>query len=227
MERPEQGLLDTNYEGKPMTTPRPDGGQAGIYRVRRTYPMTEVFGWWFTSTKTSPRWVPVMGELHEDSRFFRFNLLHYHVDPRFLEPKVNDEVQRSLHGWTRWHAAYTEVLAYFAIEGDAEHYFTLTPDATLMFARDGGVIEGNLDRAWGEARIQRRTRNVRCYRRMPRRLPDPQAQGFTKLRETYPDAAGDACPHRGYDLRNVPIDADGYRQCPLHQLRTSTGRRPG
>ena len=43
--------------------------------------------------------------------------------------------------------------------------------------------------------------------------------GFHELQKAYAGACGDVCPHRGYDLRTIPIDGDGYRRCPLHQLK--------
>ena len=76
-------------------------------------------------------------------------------------------------------------------------------------------------RRWGLRRIRTRQRRAVCTAPLPaaslKRLDE--RGGFAQLHEAYPQAQGDVCPHRGYDLRSVEPDADGYRQCPLHQLR--------
>ena len=99
----------------------------------------------------------------------------------------------------------------------AHPLFTATPN---LLDREPGP-NGYTTREWGLARIQRRTRVLTCVRNLPKAKIglDRTTQGCRLLRKQYEDACGDICPHRGYDLRNVPIDADGYRQCPLHQLR--------
>jgi hypothetical protein len=34
----------------------------------------------------------------------------------------------------------------------------------------------------------------------------------------------DKCPHKGYDLTNVPIDRNGFKKCPMHGLCTKRGK---
>ena len=103
---------------------------------------------------------------------------------------------------------------------------------------------------WGLARIRTRQVLRACLRNLPEiAIEEPAVTGttirsgttgtssqkpstgqendvssFVNLRRRFPNAIGDTCPHRGHDLRSVPIEADGCRQCPLHQLRV---RAPG
>lgn len=51
------------------------------------YLVPMVFGEWFSRSA----WWPVMGSLHEDTKFFSFPIDHFHMDRRFL---VRDRDQR-------------------------------------------------------------------------------------------------------------------------------------
>ena len=202
-----------------MTHKTPPATPATHYEAGRKYPTTEVLGWWMTPPRTSPRWHPVMGGLHDDARFFDFDELHHHVDPRFLPPFLDHRLS-SIPWGTPWHAAYHEVMTFFALENDRTHYLVMTARESRVVDRITHKVRERLDRAWGECRVQRRERLMTCRQALPPAdLRDEMAPGFEAIRQEFADAAGDTCPHKGYDLRNVPVDRDGFRQCPLHQLR--------
>src|SRR5258708_5362853 len=68
-----------------------------IERVdRQTAPLVE--GRFYLVPTVRAKWYgkladwPVVGPLHEDREFFRFELDHYHVDPRFLPRRMKDGV---------------------------------------------------------------------------------------------------------------------------------------
>ena len=194
----------------------------GHYEVDRLYPVTEVLGWWCQATAAGPAWLPVMGDLHHDKETFDIEELHYHIDPRFLDDRF--DTSPAVTG-TPWHRAYHEVMVFFAAAEHPAAYVALTDAASLLYSRGDHRILRAMTAAQGRALIQTRTRSTRCRRPLPPApLRDEPATGFRELREAYKNAEGDICPHKGYNLRSVPIDADGYRQCPLHQLRV---RVPG
>ena len=197
---------------------------AAQYEVDRLYPVTEVLGWWCQATAASPAWFPVMGELHQDKETFDIEELHYHVDPRFLDDRYESGVSLTNTGW---HRAYHEVMVSFAAAEHPTAYVVLTDAGSILYSRGDHRILRWMTGAEGRVLIQSRTRSMRCRRPLPPApLRDEPATGFRELREAYKNAEGDICPHKGYDLRSVPIHADGYRQCPLHQLRVRAPRRP-
>ena len=223
------------FDAVPKTDPHDDagpeqrGGEAGKtgpYRVRRTYPVTEVLGWWLREIVEEPEWVPVVGSLHEDSRFFGIEDLHLHADVRFLSTDQQRRAGRFLRVRrmfrpSSWHPGYQVVITQFALAGEERRFFTMRPDGTTVRRRDEKQsVERSESREWGLAQLRMRQVDKRCRRELP---PAPTgsetAAGFHDLRRAYPEARGETCPHRGYDLRSVPIEADGCRQCPLHQLR--------
>ena len=120
-----------------------------------------------------------------------------------------------------WHPCYTDVFCHFAWDRGSAGLASLSinGDRTEVRADNpGGKLVGVENRRFGPARIQRRERAAECLRPWPP-LPGPvEGTAFAALREAHPLAVGDVCPHRGYDLRAVPVDADGCRRCPLHQL---------
>lgn len=59
--------------------------KGSVYRV------TLAFGAWYAFP---PRWWPVLGPLHNDIEIFDFSRLHFHIDARFLPPKIRDRAQR-------------------------------------------------------------------------------------------------------------------------------------
>ena len=105
--------------------------------------------------------------------------------------------------------------------------FVVRRDHTAVYDREYGEQQAERTRAWGLKRITTRRRRLECRRALPPvTLSDEKINiGFTELHAEYPDAYGNTCPHRGYDLTSVPIDADGCRRCPIHQLKVRAPRR--
>ena len=148
-----------------------------------------------------------------------------------------------------WHRSALEILADFPVPNDQHWHFVITNGLTRLAPNMETQLENHQDRgawrkprerkrltrseAWGRDRIRTRQMERVCLRPLPeiridkpgaatpakRPAPESILDPFHQLQAFFPDAAGDTCPHRGYDLRTVPIEADGYRQCPLHQLR--------
>ena len=211
-------------------------GPTTVCRVGERYPVTLVLSWWLfhQNLKVPPRWYPVMGKLHHDTEFFDLNELHYHVDPRFLDTVTALEVSAQMatekngrRGSRQtakdpWHPAFVEVLSHFPYMGPKGRKlcFTVTDGGTQVKDLDLQPVEEH-PREWGVSRIRTRTQSLACQAEMPRALVGMATlnHSFWSLRNGYRGACGDICPHRGYDLRSIPVDALGYRQCPLHQLR--------
>ena len=199
--------------------------------VGREYPVTEVLGWWLQDLEDDPEWVPVLGPLHEDGDYFDLRELHFHIDPRFLDDELTRRVEvektRTLLGFDdHLHPVYRQIVNYFAL-GNGEQYFWIEPDLTVVRERDYND-QWLHPPEWGQSRIRTRRRMRPCTGDFPEARISEEAvdRGFRRIRYNYRDACGDICPHRGYDLRSVPIDADGYRQCPLHQLRLKAPPQP-
>ena len=199
--------------------------------------MTFVHGWWLSEPATEPEWWPVMGPLHDDAEFFGFQVLHYHVDPRFLTRRqaaaATERQRRAVFVDKPWHPAYQMVLTHFAVDRGSNAWWKddraaasatgcilIAKGRTAIVERTTGLVEQHVGESWGRGMIRRRTREARCRRRLPpARIDAERDRGFHEIRQRWCGVEGDVCPHRGYDLRNVPVDRDGYRQCPLHQLR--------
>ena len=195
--------------------------------------MQTVRGWWLASPSEAPDWWPVMGGLHDDIAFFDLHLLHYHIDPRFLsaEQKATADLhhrRRQVFTPRSWHPAYQAVLTHFWI-GENEPALVLDAEESRLIDRAGDWTVGTHSLKWGLDRIRTRTERRTCVGGLPAAPVDDEwrHEGFHTLRQHYADASGDFCPHRGYDLRNVPVDRSGYRQCPLHQLRVKANAGGG
>ena len=202
--------------------PRADAAPGGILIPGRTYRITEVLGFWMAEM-AEPDWFPVMGPLHDDVEFFKLTVVHYHVDPRFLSVPAERAVRqmRPSGAAAGWHPCYTEVLCHFAWDGGRGRRSSLYINGNRTEVRADnprGEVISVESRSFGPDRIRRRVRAAECLRPWPRRPGPVEGTAFAALRDAHPLAAGDVCPHRGYDLRAVPVDADGCRRCPLHQL---------
>ena len=210
------------------------------YRIQQTYEITEVLGYWLMPIESEGEWLPIMGNLHDDTEYFDFPLLHYHVDPRFLNDSQKARAATAmrkrawLNNGTTWHPAYREVVAHFPAGNGG--YMSIEQDRTVII--EPAAFHGDhaddekltrKTRSWGIQRIRTRKRRVQCKDTLPpAELDDIEdAHVFRSLREAFPNAVGDRCPHRGYDLRSIQPDADGYRQCPLHQLRVRCPQQAG
>lgn len=196
------------------------------YKIGKRYRVTMVRGWWLQDLRDEPDWVPVMGPLHEDTAFFSLSAFHYHVDPRFLNERLQRRVEadraryKGLGGATEdWHPSYSRVLTNFP-SNDRNHYISIDESNAYVLEKTYCTMVTSHPRQWGIDRMATRTSRVLCRAELPEaHIEHKTTRTFLNLRKAYGEPSGDRCPHRGYDLRSVPIDADGCRQCPLHQLR--------
>ena len=202
------------------------------YEPGKVYPVTEVLSWWMTDVHQKPEWLPIMGPLHQDREFFDIHELHYHVDPRFLEGRqasraLDAQERDRLNGRQAWHPAFWQLASWFPYTDNAKGAlaFKITDKMTKVTDRWLYFIRRE-PTAWGLARIQSRTRRRVCRATLEIPVIDraPENDAFREMRRHYGRRCSDICPHRGYDLRNIPIDASGHRQCPLHQLRVRAPR---
>lgn len=73
-----------------------------------------------------------------------------------------------------------------------------------------------------ESRHVERLETVRLKMRRPFRVwPVERAKWFNLLQDAYQDktAHRGICPHKGADMKTLPVDADGCVTCPLHGLK--------
>ena len=207
-----------------------ENGDATTFQTGNRYRVQLVRGWWLEDKPGRPEWYPVMGSLHEDQEFFGFEWCHYHVDPRFLNAKQGQQAAEEKRQQERggqlkaWHPSYQKVLTHFALKNDP-NCLVINPQRSQVIEGDSGLVTRYESREWGLKQIQTRWTERTCHRQLPQAQVDKNSnRGFKALRKRFANATGDVCPHRGYDLRNVPVEGDGCRQCPLHQLRV---RAPG
>ena len=202
-------------------------GTPGPYEIGERYEVTEVLGWWLGTWTEPPEWTPVMGPLHQDLEHFEVEDHHYHVDPRFIDEHTEEQAflateRRLLFTDDDWHRAYRIVVAAFPVPENGDRYFVVKSHRTEIHARDEyGKRIDHRTKGWGAARIRLRRRTLECRRELPPAsiTADDMNIGFHELHNAYRGACGDVCPHKGYDLRSIPVDRDGYRRCPMHQLR--------
>ena len=104
--------------------------------------------------------------------------------------------------------------------GDQTYYISIDERNAYVLEKAYGTIVSEHPRQWGVERIATCASQLLCRRELPEAdIDQSSSKNFASLREAYGEPSGDRCPHRGYDLRSVPIASDGCRQCPLHQLR--------
>lgn len=151
---------------------------------------------------------PVIGPKHTDAEVLNFPFPHYHVDLRFLAPKMAHRLSR--HQWSGFTAlAFTPLCRH--------------PDGR----RD--VTLPHPDPVWRRRLCHRATAPT------PRDLGDfvrGHRARMPALEAAYMDATlisgpkGFVCPHKHAPLGSVAPDCDGNVVCPLHGLRwnLATGR---
>ena len=154
------------------------------------------------------------------------------MDPRFLDEDTEKRAQelrrrRRLHLGDDWHPAYRIVVGTFPVPDTDDQFFVVRSEHTAIYDRTYAEQQAERTKAWELEQIARRTRRLECLRPLPPVTisGDKMNAGFHDLHAEYPDARGDLCPHRGYDLTSIPIDADGCRRCPIHQLKVQAPRR--
>ena len=206
----------------PRTTP---------YEVGQKYRVPCVRGKWSTF---GSHWWPVNGPLHDDGQFLNFPWDHWHVDHRFVTAaKWRDGASLERGSDFRFyslplHTMFVEPFGYpkpvdhipYPEKGDADA--GTHESAEVVRQRRAKFYLDTLPRkSWYQLR-----RKV-CLRQYVH-IPD-LAKFSEKLREGFTDSRLDLkrriCPHKGTDLRTIPV-VNGVIQCPLHGLQfcATTGR---
>ena len=172
------------------------------------------YGLWLRFTK--PRWWPLMaGPLHDDRKFFGFEALHRHIDPRYL----TDAEYRAgeSKGWHP-HDVWSGPLHQWVDPATRETSDADPADAETALRK---LIETTCIRT--SRRKQRRPMPMHpCG---PGGGGYPRPSGFKALaahfnpRGTAADAPNGICPHRGADLTGLEPMPDGIVICPQHGLR--------
>lgn len=145
------------------------------------------------------RWWPVIGAVHADPEIgASYNHLHY--DTRFLNKKQL-EANRKVGEGGMYRAGST------VITGDAAAM------AIVHIVQNNTLTPGEP----GEQRY-RRLRCVRAQLTFPAELPPVEAlEAIYKKSWVKKDCR--TCPHRGFPLASMPVDAEGGIVCPGHGLR--------
>ena len=172
-------------------------------------------------------WLPYIGGLHLDTRFFKFDLYHVHVDERFLS--VRHALMREIEVF-RGEATYLEVNAkvYSTFyDPKSEHGSDALGAPPSRISSYSSAVEKAAFRqairpAFGERTLMcRRTEKAR-----------PNSTGhmvsIKQIRDHYAGRSlvnGRHCPHQHADLQGC-TPTDGIIECPLHGLRfdAATGR---
>ncbi len=165
--------------------------------------------------RTLPKWVPVVGTVHEDAEHIGADFLHLHVDYRFLCQRDRQH--------SRPRARVNEDL-------DGVNPVFIIPISVVVPADTGKAI--TIADALGS---NHPTEEWLSVRRRPYLGPYPEYPQVKRtwwrsvLTAAYADHQlidGHICPHRGTDLTGIVPDDDGVVTCPLHGLRwcVRTGR---
>ena len=154
-------------------------------------------------TATEPQWIPILGPPHDDAHIIGFDLVHLHVDWRYM-----DDQQRAQAVAYDPHAPYDLALTHVVPEGRSESV--------------------PLAQALADADIP----NESFLKPQPKAFngdfppyPDQKPRWMNALWNAYRNArlgADGRCPHRGADLSDLTPDETGVITCPLHGLRWHT-----
>ena len=168
--------------------------------------------------RTLPKWIPVVGTVHDDAEHIGADFLHIHVDFRFL---CQRDRQRSL--------LQARVDERF---GGVNPVFLL-PISKVVPADTGEPI--TIEEA---VKSNHATEEWLSVRKRPYLGPYPEYPQVSRtgwrpaLTAAYADHQlidNHICPHQGTDLAGIVPDDDGVVTCPLHGLRwcVRTGRIVG
>lgn len=146
---------------------------------------------------------PVIGPLHHDKEI-GFNLLHFHIDARFLTKRQAGLARQSfLSQWPKYNSSpLSEPVA-----------------DTYNWAEKYGPIAR-------KPTFHRKKCSSLDYRWHPTTTPKPESLLWSKFGPTpcaieRPDGRL-LCPHKKVDLSQFEPDADGIVICPLHGLKVRT-----
>lgn len=145
---------------------------------------------------------PVLGPLHDDARFFNFDLVHYHVDARFVSRRV---VERAL--------------GLPPAQSSQRYPLSKRNDPHAMEVPKGRPTL---------KRFKCRTADF-PYHYGDMRAVDTLRRHYGDVGGAVPDAifrtdGRKLCPHRKVDLSQFRANADGIVTCPLHGLRVKCFR---
>lgn len=148
-------------------------------------------------------WFPVIGAKHEDREHIGFPHYHYHPDWRFMP-----EWAWYYSTWADEQHAFGKPLCHSGWDASRENFHDVLPFGDLTYRRR------------------------KCRRQPPENIIFPTKKGGQALHRAWagkdarPGRYGWVCPHRGYALGSVPVNADGTITCPLHGLKfcSKTGK---
>ena len=172
-------------------------------------------------------WLPYIGDLHLDKRFFNFDLYHVHVDERFLSVRhrLMREVEVS-RGETTYLRVNAQVYSMFYDPKSEHGSCALGADPFTIHAASSAAEKAAFRQAIRPAFGER---TLMC-RRTEKVLPNSTGNlvPIKRIRDHYAGRSlvnGRHCPHQHADLQGcTPVD--GIIECPLHGLRfdAATGR---
>ena len=179
------------------------------WKLGHCYDVPVVRGRWYG---TAPADWPVLGPRHDDREIIGFDQQHYHLDGRFIAPRLWRTVVNKQKARDR--AFPAKLFCPTLPRGWAATLnIVLTVHPSPLPTREVVPLG---------------TRRLRLRRQPPPDLDTHYAAAhglFTKwyepLQDAYQDARlrGHVCPHRGADLTGLPLDDEGCVTCPLHGLR--------
>ena len=159
------------------------------------------------------RWLPILGPFHSDREHISVEFQHVHVDYRFLNIGIREQLNRLLHSHP----------------DDPLHRVYSTPTSL--------VTPHGFDKAVALDEIHRPEIDLKSWLSVrPRKYQGPyppypyeNVSWLHDLSEAYAERTlinDHICPHRGADLAGIEPDAHGVVTCPLHGLRwcARTGR---
>jgi Rieske [2Fe-2S] domain len=156
-------------------------------------------------------WMPIIGDLHEDSNIIDFNYWHYHIDFRFV-PKDSFGLltQHTLHPEkTGFH--FSKVMI---VKGENLNPKTNQSERDQVCHSASGLIE---------------YRKLKCKRVMgefpamyPNLFKEPiEVRFMRKLQNAYKGCKlkkDHYCPHKRFNLSSIPANENGIIVCPGHGL---------
>ena len=172
------------------------------------------------SASAKREWLPCIGDLHLDKRFFDFSLYHVHVDERFLSARHDlMRVIKTRGGEDSYLLVNAQVYSMFYDPKSESGSWALGKVPYQIFdttsAAEKAAFREAIRPAFGE-------RTLMC-RRTAKARPNSTGRfgSIKRLRDHYagrPIVNGRYCPHQHADLSGcTPID--GIIECPLHGLR--------
>ncbi len=151
-------------------------------------------------TESPKLWFPIRGPLHNDVEILGCTNLHWHYDWRFMSIPL----MMSL-GMTPFDERDIEdapLRIFVKLDADKIEYRPKKcQHSDLKFPFPSSTYATDIDGEWT-------TRRVRLG------IIDALYQAFKGQ-----SLECGRCPHRGYDLTQVPSSPDGKKQCPLHGLK--------